>query len=126
MTSAEDHPHPWEEAGSIGVDSGRVWLGDPGYVILDPGTRRPIDLGRGWHDMVPKMVSGTTEQWHFDDGRPGLGVSVATGFGDGTYSVWVRKTPSGRVAAVMIEFIEEGDDDDPQAPSGAAKPGQVT
>ena len=35
----------WKKAGVLGVDTGRCWLGDPGYVLTrDSGVDRPLDV----------------------------------------------------------------------------------
>lgn len=77
--TTEQHDE-WEQAGVIGVDSGRCWVGDPSYA-----------------DSA-------------DDDCGDVGVCVPTGWGDGTYPVFVKRTDEGRVAAVTVRFIEEGND----------------
>lgn len=101
-------PSEWQEVGSVAVDAGHIWVGDPCY-ILDPSLKRPKELGKDWNDVVPKMVSGDAVQWSFDHGTAGLGVTVVSGFGDGQYPVSVRRTKSGEIAALMITFIDESE-----------------
>lgn len=100
----------WERVGEIGVDAGLCWVGDPCYLLQDTGSGRPKELGKDWKafcDLLWKKEDGTqTAQWNYDHGRPGLGVTVATGWGDGTYDVYVRRA-EGRVKAVMVVFDED-------------------
>jgi hypothetical protein len=101
----------WEEVGFVAVDSGHVWIGDPCYV-LDPSVPRPRQLGKRWEDIVPTMVANDAVQWHFDAGSPGLGISLASGYGDGAYVVRVRRDDEGMIVAAMIEFAS--DEEDPE------------
>jgi hypothetical protein len=103
----------WHDVGEVSVDSGHLWVGDPCY-ILDSAKPRGRDLGQSWDDIVKKMVSSDAVQWTFDAGTPGFGVTVVAGLGDGTYPVRIKRTASGDVAAVLIEFI--GDDEPEEAP----------
>jgi hypothetical protein len=100
-----DDTTDWQDAGVVAVDSGNLWLGDPCY-LLDPSRKRPRELGTSWADVIPKMSASATQQWSFDAGTPGLGVTVATGHGDGHYVVKVRRTATGKVAAVKVAFID--------------------
>jgi hypothetical protein len=99
---------PWERVGTIGVDAGLCWLGDPCY-LLGEGPR-PIDLGKDWAHFcenlaVKEKASGIhgVGQFNYDLGHVGLGVTVSTGYGDGTYGVYVRRA-EGHVKAVMVVF----------------------
>lgn len=106
----QGRPDEWEEVGLVGVDSGHVWIGDPCYVILDPDDARPAEFGSAFDDLVGQMTSEDAVQWSFDQGHPGLGVSVRSGFGDGGYPVYVKRTKTGEVAAVLVQFIEEDEE----------------
>ena len=105
MAAHPDDEGGWQDAGVVAIDSGNLWLGDPCY-LLDPALKRARELGTSWADLIPKMIASDAQQWSFDAGTPGLGVTVATGYGDGHYLVRVRRTPTGKVAAVMVEFID--------------------
>lgn len=88
---------PWVEVGEVGVDSGRLLLGDPAYVTPDL-----IDRLEG--RQPGQLTHGV--------------VLVASGFGDGLYPVEVRYVddplmsehlgrPVWRVAEVRVRFIRE-------------------
>jgi hypothetical protein len=58
-----------EEVGTIDVDSGSVWIGDPCYIIKDKHEDRPTDLGEEWSDVCNKFFdrSGYNDaqrEWH--------------------------------------------------------------
>jgi hypothetical protein len=110
MTTHDNGDVGWLEVGVVAVDSGHLWLGDPCHV-LDPSRKRPRELGTSWADMTNRIIASDTQQWLFDAGTPGLAVTVAAGHGDGHYPVWVRRTPAGDIAAVMIQFIPDDDAD---------------
>lgn len=73
----------WERIGSIGIDTGRCWIGDPLHADL--------------HRLAAKRI----EEPNFQ-----LGLNVSAGYGDGVYDVYARFTTSRRVAQVKIVFIE--------------------
>ena len=52
-----------------------------------------------------KERGGYTAQWDFKNGISGLGVTVGTGYGDGCYPVFVRRSKEGRIAEVRVKFI---------------------
>lgn len=106
----------FELAGHIGVDAGLCWIGDPCYVIhADP---LPDTLGKDWLGFVDTLQEGHTsldvKSFNYQLGHEGLGVCVSTGYGDGTYPVYVRKE-DGRIAEVRVLFMQdeaEEDEDD--------------
>lgn len=100
----------WERVGEIGIDSGVCWLGDPSYVL--PGLDAEERLS--WrHFLEGDRTAGhpAVHQWEYRPGRPGLGVSVRTGYGDGRYDVFVKEDEEGYVAAVKIVFIDDTESD---------------
>lgn len=81
---------------------------------------------RGYYGKPPDMVikdgqvswEGSISplghlQFNYDMGHPGLGVLVETGYGDGSYSVFVKKNGEGRIMQVLIDFegLDENDCD---------------
>lgn len=104
----------WERVGEIGVDAGLCWIGDPCYII-HPDDGMPKELGKDWGDFCDKLFAKETDgaaQYNYDMGHAGLGVTVNTGYGDGTYPVYVKRNAEGRIAEVKVVFIGEDDDDD--------------
>jgi hypothetical protein len=95
----------WEKVGIIGVDAGMCWVGDPCYILAGD---RPKDLGTSWGDFCSRM-EGDVTQLNYNLGHPGLGMVVSTGYGDGTYNVYVRRTREGRIGAVKVVFVGRRD-----------------
>ena len=105
----------WEEVGSIGVDAGLVWLGDPCYILHrnDPAEQdaSPADIGTTWHDFCDRISergiyrTGVAAFSH-DAGYPGMGLCVSTAYGDGDYPVYVKRNRFGRIAEVRIVFAD--------------------
>lgn len=108
----------WEKVGTIGVDAGLCWIGDPCYIIHS--TDEKPDLGKDWGEFCSRLYppeeghhDDGVRQWNYGLGHAGLGVTVGTGWGDGTYDVLVQRK-HGRVMRVMVEFDppEEDESDD--------------
>jgi len=95
--------------GRIGVDAGLCWIGDPCYVF-DPQNPRPKAFGESWDDFCDALNDQTTK-FNYDMGHEGLGVCVSTGYGDGTYPVYVD-IEDGRVKSVTVEFFEDEEDEE--------------
>ncbi|HBJ84594.1 MAG TPA: hypothetical protein DDZ88_12130 [Verrucomicrobiales bacterium] len=98
-----------KQVGVIGVDAGICWIGDPSYIIHPP--KLPLAVGRDWLDFCDKLESDVT-QFEYDLGHDGLGVCVATGYGDGEYPVYVERDESGRIARVIVDFMLEDESQD--------------
>lgn len=87
----------WEFAGTVGVDSGHVLIGDPAYAA---------DLNYDWRKRAD--FEGDAVRVSF--GLAG-GVVVPSGLGDGCYRVFIKRgTIAGRegerVTHMMIDFTE--------------------
>jgi hypothetical protein len=93
----------WEHAGVIGVDAGLCWIGDPCYCVTPDCSEHPA---KTWPEFCDQL-DGDTLQWNYKAGHEGLGVSVRTGYGDGTYPVFVRRNSEGLIAEVKVVFIED-------------------
>lgn len=96
----------WEKVGVVGVNTGTLWLGDPCYCVTPDGSNHPAATWPEFCDALLEKEKATpgAAQWNFKLGRPGLGVTVLTGYGDGAYPVEVRRTPDGRIAEVRVKF----------------------
>lgn len=96
----------WEKVGAIDVDAGVCWIGDPCYIIGNEELEYPY---LNWNDFCNKLIikekEGITKWKHHHS--YGKGITVRTGYGDGTYPVYVKRNKEGRIAEVKIVFIEE-------------------
>ena len=99
----------WEQVGVIGVDAGLCWIGDPCYCVTPDSTEHPAQT---WSEFCDKLFEDTsdTKQWNHKLGHSGLGVSVSTGYGDGTYPVYVKRNSEGLITEAKVVFIGEEDD----------------
>ena len=106
----------WEKIGTIGVDAGLCWIGDPCYIMhkcskaKEAYDRPPKAIGNNWSEFCD-TIEDDTQQYNFDLGHEGLGVLASTGFGDGSYDVFAQFSDEGdfgkRVKAVKVVFIED-------------------
>ena len=86
----------WEMIGHCPVDSGQIMLVDPCYVLADNNTKDP-NLKELYNDICKVTIKEIAGEW-------GLGCATSTGWGDGSYPVYVKKE-GGRVAEVRIVFM---------------------
>jgi hypothetical protein len=94
--------------GDIGVDAGLCWIGDPSYILHAKPKAKAI--GKDWHDfcaLLHRSRHAAATPLPYDDGRPGLGVVVTPGPGDGHYPVYAEFTADGRIAKVWVEFLRD-------------------
>lgn len=103
-----------EKVGVIGVDAGLCWIGDPCYVLHKEAGTKYEDIGNDWREFCDKLGEDypIAKQFKYDMGHAGLGVCVSTGYGDGTYPVYVRRNKEGRIMEAVIKFIDESDEED--------------
>lgn len=105
----------WKLVGHFGVDAGLCWIGDPCY-ILHGEHGLPSSLGKNWLDFCELLWSSSQKNatsFGYETGGEGLGICVSTGYGDGTYPVYILEE-EGRCAAVFIDFfglIEDQEDE---------------
>ena len=102
-----------KKVGVIGVDAGLCWIGDPCYILH--AEEQPEDIGKNWLDFCDivdrKGDKDGAAQFNYRlDGGPGLGVVVPTGYGDGTYPVYVTTNRDGRVISVEVRFDQDDQD----------------
>ena len=107
----------WIKVGVIGVDAGLCWIGDPCYFLHDDNSKDK-DLGESWSsstgfckilEQKQKESGQPAAQFNYDLGHPGLGICVNTGYGDGTYDVFIKKNEEGRVMEAKVIFIDENE-----------------
>jgi hypothetical protein len=97
----------WQEVGMIGVDAGLCWIGDPCYCVTPDCTEHPAETWSEFCNQLSDDDFHAPKQWNYKAGHTGLGVSVSTGYGDGTYPVFVRRNSEGRITEVKVVFIED-------------------
>ena len=94
----------WEQVGVMGVDAGLCWIGDPCYVLH--ADELPKSIGGNWQEFCDNLENmHHSKTFNFDKGHEGLGVCVSTGYGDGSYPVYIKKNDEGRVCEVKVVFI---------------------
>ena len=102
----------WKKVGTIGVDAGLCWVGDPCYII-HPHRGMPEEVGKDWGEFCSLLESNRDKSSDEDAIQfgDGLGVAVSTGYGDGEYNVYARKTSDDRVAELRVVFISKRDEE---------------
>lgn len=98
--------HDWRKIGIVDVDAGLCWIGDPCYLANGKG---PMQDWRKFCDQLDH--ENGHQKWQHELGHDGLGVSVSTGYGDGSYNVYAKKI-EGRISEVKVVFISDEDEDD--------------
>ena len=101
----------WEKVGEIDVDAGLCWIGDPCYILHREGKDQPKSVGTNWGEFCDKLDEDVTQFAH-NGNYPGLGIAVSTGYGDGSYGVFVQKDKHGRIMSVKVDFSEGVLEDD--------------
>ena len=96
-----------EQVGTIGVDAGLCWIGDPCYCVTPDGTEHPAET---WPKFCEQMDNESAKQFDFKAGHTGVGVCVTTGYGDGVYPVLIKRNKEGCVKEVRVVFIEDEED----------------
>lgn len=91
-----------ELVGHIGVDAGLCWIGDPCYVIAKDCS----NVFNSWKEFCEQIEGDypTMKSFNYAAGHEGLGVCVSTGYGDGTYPVYITRNREGRIASVTVKF----------------------
>lgn len=99
------------QIGTVGVDAGLIWVGDPCYIIGKGGKDNPPykETGKDWGKfcdrLQEKQGNKPYAQFNFDLGHAGLGVCVNTAYGDGNYPVYAEMV-DGRIARVWVDFMK--------------------
>ena len=93
----------WETVGEIGVDAGRVIVGDPCYFAAPDASNAFESLDELWGQVGERLVAPLA----FKHGGHGMAVVVSSGLGDGVYPVEVRRAKNGRIAELRVKFMEE-------------------
>lgn len=106
-----------ELVGHLDVDAGIMMLGDPCYTLPDDATSR--EEAKDWSAFCSKLGNDyPTKTAPFE--HAGAAFVVSTGFGDGTYPVFVEYYEDEyepgkidkRIKSVTVEFVSDEVDDD--------------
>ena len=92
-----------EQIGYMSVDAGLCWVGDPCYIMGS-------DASHGVGDW-DAFCDSLTDKGHSEPLGEGVGFAVTTGYGDGSYPVYIEKD-NGRVKSITVDFMEEGEGDE--------------
>lgn len=100
-------------AGTFFVDSGQAMVGDPCYLNdWDTNNGDQWEPEKHAHEYSYQGASNTTLSANFGEIGGGKAVVFSTGYGDGTYPVYVKVNEDDRVTMVVIDFEGELDPDD--------------
>jgi hypothetical protein len=103
LLDAEEPSDYWKRIGTIGVDSGLVMVGDPGY--YEDTAKIHEDWGGFCKEYQDNAANGV-----YTIGKNGItAIVVPSGLGDGLYDVFAHFVGS-RVGAVFVEFIAPDDE----------------
>jgi hypothetical protein len=95
-----------EYVGTVDVDSGLTWIGDPCYIIHKKKKDIPRTLGKNWEEFCSKLRPEYTPFGHSKINTEGLGMAIQSGYGDGTYPVYVRRDDEGVIIEIRVRFDE--------------------
>ena len=95
----------WECIGTVGVDAGMIWIGDPCYVMGDDAGNRVRD----WCGDFVSKCDFDSRSGYFKPLGDNTGIGVSSGYGDGLYEVFVKRS-HGRIAEAKIVFIDENEE----------------
>lgn len=116
MSTLKKNGAEWEEVGHIGVDAGLCFLGDPCYFDSRGNEGNPFENWLEFCEWLQKEEERQGDYRTFKipyaKGHEGRGVVVSTGYGDGCYPVYIRKTPEGRVAELKVVFVADGGEEE--------------
>lgn len=90
----------FREIGSVGVDSGQIWVGDPCY-IDDAFPHTPAGQENWMRFTSPRFPDETTVHPYAYSND---GMLCGTTHGDGSYPVYGIQDEHGRLRAVLIDF----------------------
>jgi hypothetical protein len=105
------------EPGSLGVDSGQLGFFDiMSYRNLSAVPDLNFKLGEEfltndseedqWYERICELTLETPEQW----GTYESGVVSSSGFGDGSYSLYLAHNEDGQVIGFMVDFFVDDND----------------
>ena len=115
----------WKRVGTIGVDSGQMMLVDPCYALVDDAEVKSLRGGNGIESQIKiseqvktyeKLLEVYGDDYNVDTIEYADGIICSTGYGDGSYDVFIKTIEDGtwghRVAEMKIVFIEDHKEED--------------
>ncbi|MGW6600565.1 hypothetical protein [Streptomyces sp. NPDC055036] len=94
------------EIGVVYVDSGTVFVGDPCYTATGDASNHI----KTWPEWCERAPFGEKPYDVTEPAGRGLGLSIPTLYGDGSYPVYAE-LEGGRVARVTIDFAPTDEED---------------
>jgi hypothetical protein len=102
-------------AGHVDVDAGMVMIGDPCYLEgwqgHSFGDDRPGEFSYAGACTATLSDDGCGELQHPATGSVGAAFACSSGYGDGTYPVYVTYNSEGRIVGLRVEFDSADDPD---------------
>lgn len=99
-----------EKIGTIFVDAGIVMIGDPCYTLPDSASHRD-DTTKDWDKFCDKLHDNPNGV-SFPFSTKETGIVVESGYGDGEYPVFVERDRHGRIAALMVRFFDDSEEEE--------------
>ena len=100
-----------EVVGTVAVDAGCIWIGDPCYTLTTDGTYCQDSKGNqlDWDKFCNLLGDKKNEVADHVQQPLGdtIGLVVGSGYGDGCYPVTVTRDGNNRIASVTVHFIED-------------------
>lgn len=101
----------WEIVGQCGMDTARLLIADPCYIVPPAGAQRDREINdydalspmTGWKDGVCTSHA----QINYKRGHPGAGLLIDSPHGDGTVTIYAKLDAKNRVRAVFFSFDGE-------------------
>lgn len=90
-----------EEVGMIDVDAGIVQIGDPCYWY---GKGHDFTYEVGWTNYCNLLTGEKVHIIRHDHGREGRAITVQSGYGDGSYPVYIVRSDAGLPLALVTLF----------------------
>lgn len=95
----------WVQVGEIGVDAGLVMIGDPCYISdTIPEDKNPKNWDKFCDFVFDNQEAGIV------DIEKGTAIVVSSGYGDGSYPVFVKRNEEGRIAEMKVVFISDDEE----------------
>lgn len=105
--------HSWEFLTTCGVDSGQLGVFDYAkYPIGVNGYDSDYDDPENWYRRACNETYDEKDKLKRAGIVEGMGVNSSSGFGDGSYEVYVARNGDDKVVAIKAIFIPEDDGDD--------------